>query len=110
MLFTLLHECAHLVLGHITPDRPVIVDDDLTSAQSDPIEIAANEQATAWLFPSGYEITSTSVQAILAAAVQYQVHSSVVIGRVQRDTGDWRRHRTRIPKVRPHLAEAGLMS
>ena len=110
VLFTLLHECAHLTLGHITPDGSVIVDDDLTSVQTDPDEIAANEQATAWLFPDGYEISSTSTQAILEAALRYRVHPSVVIGRVQRDSGDWRRYRTKIPKVRPFLAEAGLMS
>lgn len=110
LVFTLLHECAHLALGHITPVTPVIVDDDLMSAQSDPNEIAANDQATAWLFPSGFEIASTSVPAILDAALRYEVHSSLVIGRVQRDTRDWRRHRTRIPKVRLFLTEAGLMS
>ena len=53
LLFTLLHECAHLVLGHITPDDPVIVDDDLSETQTDPDEIAANDQASAWLFPMG---------------------------------------------------------
>jgi len=110
VLFTLLHECAHLTLGHITPKGPVIVDDDLTSEQTHPNEIAANEQASSWLFPGGYEIASTSVQTILDAALRYKVHPSVVIGRVQRDTDDWRRHRTRIPKVRPYLVEAGLMS
>jgi HTH-type transcriptional regulator/antitoxin HigA len=103
LLFTLLHECAHLALGHITPESPVIVDDDLMSAQSDPNEIAANDQATAWLFPTSLEIASTSVPAILDAALDYGVHPSVVIGRIQRDTGDWRRHRTRIPKVRMFL-------
>lgn len=110
VLFTLLHECAHLALGHISPEGPVIVDDDLMSTQTDPNEIAANEQALTWLFPGGYEINSTSVQGILDAACRYEVHPSVVIGRIQRDTGDWRRHRSRIPKVRPYLAEAGLMS
>jgi HTH-type transcriptional regulator/antitoxin HigA len=110
VLFTLLHECAHLTLGHITPDGPTIVDDDLTSAQVDPNEIAANEQASSWLFPEGYESGSASVQAILDAAARHKVHPSIVIGRIQRDTDDWKRHRTKIPKVRPHLAEAGLLS
>ena len=110
VLFTLLHQCAHLTLGHITPDGPVILDDDLTSVQTYPNEIAANEQATASLFADGYEISSTSTKAILEAALRYRVHPSVAIGRVQRDTGNWRRHQTKIPKVRPDLTEAGLMS
>lgn len=110
VLFTLLHECAHLALGHITPEGPGIVHDDLTSAQADPNEIAANEQASTWLFPGGYEIASTSAHAISDAALRYEVHPSVVIGRIQRDTDDWRRHRTKIPKVRRYLVEAGLLS
>lgn len=79
-LFTLLHECAHLVLGHISPDGPAIVDDDLMDTQSDPNEIAANDQASAWLFPGGFEITSTTMTAIVASAERYQVHPSVVLG------------------------------
>jgi HTH-type transcriptional regulator/antitoxin HigA len=109
-MFTLLHECAHLTLGHITPDGESIVDDDVTGKQTDPNEVAANAQATDWLFPGGFEIASSSVPVILDASGRYGVHPSVVIGQVQRLTGDWRRHRNRIPKVRPDLAEAGLMS
>ena len=108
--FTLLHECAHLVLKHLTPGDPVIVDDDLTDTQTDPNEIAANDQASAWLFPEGFEVHSGSVPAILEAAERYDVHPSVVIGRLHWETDDWRRHRARIPKVRPHLIEAGLLS
>ena len=110
LLYTLLHECAHLALGHLSPDGPVIVDDDLAAAQTDPNEIAANEQASTWLFPGGYDISSQTVPAMLEAAQRYEVHVSVIVGRVQRDTNDWRRHRTKIPKVRPFLTEAGLMS
>ena len=58
----------------------MIVDDDLAAAQTDPNEIAANDQASEWLFPGGYEIATTSVQAILDAAVRYEVHPSVVRG------------------------------
>ncbi len=110
LLFTLLHECAHLVLGHITPDEAALVDDDLTDPQTDPNEIAANDQASAWLFPGGFEIGSNSVPAIVAAAARYEVHASVVIGRIQRDTRNWRLHRARIPKVRATLAEVGALS
>ena len=110
VLFTLLHECAHLTLGHTTSQSGTILDDDLTEPQDDPDEIAANEQAGGWLFPSGFEIKSTSVPAILEASSQYEVHPSVVVGRVQHDTQNWRRYRNRIPKVRSELREAGLLS
>lgn len=110
LLFTLLHECAHLVLGHLMPDSVSILDDDLMEPQHDPKEIEANDQASAWLFPGGFEIDSYSVPSIVAAASRYEVHSSVVVGRVQRDSDNWKIHRTKIPKVRAHLSDAGLMS
>lgn len=108
VIFTMLHECAHLILEHLSSDL-VIVDDDLDDESNDPHERAANEQTSEWLFPGGFRIESTAVPAIVDAASRYGVHASVVIGRVQRDSGNWRLHRTRIPKVRPHLAEAGLL-
>lgn len=89
---------------------PIIVDDDLTSAQSDPNEIAASEQASAWLFPKGCEISSMSLQAIEEASMRNETHPSVVIGRIQRDTGNWSWLRAKIPKVRPYLEEAGLLA
>jgi HTH-type transcriptional regulator / antitoxin HigA len=110
LLFTLLHECAHLTLGHIGSESSAIVDDDLMDPQSDPREIDANEQATAWLFPDGFTVESTSVPAIVAAANRYKVHPSVVIGQLQRKNNNWKLHRTRIPKVRAQLAEVGALS
>ena len=77
--------------------------------QSDPNEIAANDQASAWLFPGGFEIASTTLPAIVATAERYQVHPSVVLGRVQRDSQNWKLHRLQIPKVREILAEQGVL-
>lgn len=110
VLFTLLHEAAHLTLEHITPGGQSIVDLDVVADQSDPIEQAANSQATGWLFPNGFSVESASVPAILRAADSFDVHPSVVIGQVQRRSGNWSRYRTKIPKVRPDLVEAGLLS
>jgi HTH-type transcriptional regulator/antitoxin HigA len=109
-LFTLLHECAHLTFGHITPTSLVIIDDDLTQDDPDPREVEANAQASNWLFPDGFEIESTSMSAIVEAATRYQVHPSVVVGRVQHDTKYWSRHRSHIPKVRQDLEISGLLS
>jgi len=110
VLFTLLHECAHLTLRHITADGASIVDDDVAGEQSDPAEIEANDQAARWLFPDGFGVASTSAQAIVDAASRYGLHPSVVFGRVQWETANWSRYRTRIPKVRPALREAGMLS
>ena len=110
LLCTLLHECAHLTLGHIDSYTGSILDDDLTVPRDDPDEVAADEQASAWLFPSGFQIKSASVPAILEASLLYEVHPSVVVGRVQYETQNWSRYRNRIPKVRSELQDAGLLS
>lgn len=110
LLFTLLHECAHLTLGHITPQSGAIVDDDLTEVKTDPEEVAADEQASAWLLPGKLRIRSTSVAEIAQAATDHNVHPSVVIGQIQRLTDNWSLHRAHIPRVRPALQDAGLMS
>ena len=109
LVFTLLHECAHLTLGHIDSPSAAIIDDDLIAAHSDPREIAANDQASAWLFPEEFRIASTSIPAIIEASNHYQVHRSVVIGRIQWETQRWSLYRAHIPKVRPELQEAGLL-
>ncbi len=110
LLFALLHECAHLTLGHITAHSGAILDDDLIGPQSDPDELAANQQAVEWLFPRGFEVTVVSVPAIVQAATLHNVHPSVVIGRIQHVTEKYSLYRNRIPKVRPELQGAGLLS
>lgn len=110
LLFTLLHECAHLTLGHIDSQTDTILDDDLTVPRNHPDEVEADAQASAWLFPSGFQIKSASVPAILEASLRYEVHPSVVAGRVQYDTKNFSRYRNRIPKVRSELQDAGLLT
>jgi HTH-type transcriptional regulator / antitoxin HigA len=99
LVFTLLHECAHFTLGHLDGVHRSIVDDDITTG-SEPDEVAANEQASLWLFPNGCELASTSMAAVQAAASRYDVHPSVVIGRLQRDLNNWTLHRAKLAKVR----------
>jgi HTH-type transcriptional regulator / antitoxin HigA len=110
VLFTMLHECAHLTLRHISAELPTIVDDDLNAEQSDPREVEANEQARNWLFPKGFEVESTSAASIAAAAIRYGVHPSVVLGQIHRRTDTWTLHRSLVAKVRGDLSTAGLMS
>ena len=110
VLFTLLHECAHLTLGHIDSPSDAIIDADLMGTHRDSRETAANEQASSWLFPGGFRIGRISVPAIIGASDRYQLHSSIVIGRIQWDTQRWSLYRGQIPKVRPELEDAGLLS
>jgi HTH-type transcriptional regulator/antitoxin HigA len=107
-LFTLLHECAHLVLRHVTPDSVGIVDDDIAGGTSQADEEAANVRATLWLFPRGFRAPTRRVADIVAAAAEYGVHPSVVIGQIHRREGMWTLHRAHIPKVRTVLADDEL--
>jgi HTH-type transcriptional regulator/antitoxin HigA len=108
LLFTLLHELAHLTHQHVTVDTAPLVDDDVTDTDAAPplVEQEANDQAAAWLFPRGFEAPTppVSVATIGQIAAHHSVHPSVVIGRLQRDRVlDWSQLRTHIPKVRPYL-------
>ena len=110
VLFTILHECAHLTLRHIEAGTGTIVDDDLNGEQSDPREIQANDRAVAWLFPDGFHVESTTRTAIASAAAKYRVHPSVVLGQIHKRSDTWTLHRSLVAKVRSDLTTAGLMS
>lgn len=110
VLFTLLHEAAHLTLGHISPGAQSIIDIDVAEEQTEPIEREANDQATAWLFPEGFQFEAASVPAVARGAERYGVHPSVIVGQIHRHTGNWSWQRAKIPKVRGDLIAAGLMS
>lgn len=106
VLFTLLHEIAHLVLGHVAPGQ-VQLDEDLLAAD-DPsnTESSANRLAAEWIFPRGLDAGPgrPTLPMVLALARVHGVHPSFVIGRLQRDgVLGWGDHRRSIPKVRPFL-------
>lgn len=110
VLFTLLHEAAHLTLGHVTPDTDSIMEIDVAEEQTEPIERQANDQATEWLFPQGFQFEAASTAAVARGAERYGVHPSVILGQIHRHTGNWAWQRAKIPKVRGELIAAGLMT
>ena len=113
VLYALLHECAHLTLGHVGSgsDTPTtIYDDDLFEKSEDAREQEADEQVSEWLFPGGFQCASMSVTSITEAAERYGVHSSIVIGRLHFETEKHHLFRSHIPKARPSLQDAGLLS
>jgi len=104
-IFTLLHEIAHLTLKHVGPDQMCIDEDLLNAAESD-IERDANNLAGSWIFKGGFALPThrPRLPEILAMARQYGVHSSLVIGRLQREgVLDWSDFRRNIPKIRPFV-------
>ncbi len=109
-VFTLLHELAHLVLGHVDPDDEPLVDEEIgDGTSSSAIERAANDQASEWIFPGGFIAPApVSTPSIARLADGYGVHPSLVIGRLQRDgTLAWSKLRNHIPKVRAYLEVVG---
>jgi len=89
VLFTLLHEVAHLVSGHVTPDRMILDEDDATDKE----EKQADHLASDWALPTALDPVPLTIRRswIERQATSRGVHPLVVIGQLQH-TGDldWR--------------------
>jgi HTH-type transcriptional regulator/antitoxin HigA len=104
-VFTLLHELAHLLLGHLGSTGVRTDDDVLTSTEVEGPEAQANQQAEDWILPEGTLLPAgrPSMSAVLQVAASHRLHTSFVIGRMQRDRKDWALLRRSIPRVRPYV-------
>lgn len=110
VVYTLLHECAHLTLGHIDEQSgPILDNEDHAQAAEDPREQQANAQATRWLFPEGLNILA-AYQDIDAAARRHSVHPSCVAGHIQHEADNWRMLNEYRYKIREELRAEGLLS
>lgn len=90
VLFTLLHETAHVVLGHVRLDA-FVIDEDGRCA--DPRERAADELALTWTFPRAVSQPPELVRRpwLEAEARRHGVHPVVVLGYLQKQgLIDWR--------------------
>ena len=103
VLFTLLHEVAHIVLGHVTHER-LVIDED---SSDEPAEIAADEKAGQWQIPGGLPTPPAAVRRgwIESNAQRIGIHPVVVLGRLQRDKAlDYRTALAKgAPTVSAHL-------
>ncbi|GGM81731.1 hypothetical protein GCM10011609_17190 [Lentzea pudingi] len=101
VLFTILHECAHVALGH-TEHGPII---DIDSPHGKEREDQANETAANWalntpLPPLPDRITQSWLTHV---AQQASVHPVVVVGRLQHDRKlSWR---SALVKDAPNVTE-----
>ena len=105
-VFTLLHEAAHLLLGHVGSSGPC-VDEERNSETTDNNDRAADEQAFKWMFPNGFipPAQPISTAKVITAAKSYDVHPSLIIGQLhKRGLLDWSRLGGSIPKVRPYIS------
>lgn len=81
-VFTLLHELAHVLLGHI--DQGAALDEALSEgAGGDPLEVEADARATTWLFPGGLDVQAPISSARVREVAQRRgVHPALVVGRL----------------------------
>ncbi|MXN63204.1 HigA family addiction module antidote protein [Bacillus sp. BGMRC0062] len=90
IMFTLLHEIAHLLLGHVTPDA-FFIDEDEDS--DDEREQAADTQASQWALPLGNPSVPRSIRRpwVIQESERQGVHPLIVIGTLQHQGHiDWR--------------------
>ena len=104
-VFTLLHEIAHLTLGHISRGE-LRIDEDLESPDVSDRERQANETAARWIFDPAPELPAGTLTAptLLRVARANGVHPCFLIGRLQKEGRlGWNQYRNTIPKVRPFV-------
>lgn len=83
VLFTLLHEVAHVTLGHLSQGVGIIDEDDV---EEDEREIAANERAASWMLTKPLVTPGVITRTWIGGEASRQgVHPIIIIGRLQRD-------------------------
>ena len=104
-VFTLLHELAHICLGHLATLGLRMDEDIMAETGTDGPEADANRQAAAWVLPEDALLPEgrPSMVTVLQIAGRYRVHTSFVIGRIQHARQDWGLLRRSIPRVRPYI-------
>ncbi|RFZ34012.1 putative HTH-type transcriptional regulator YddM [Mycobacterium marinum] len=104
VLFTLLHEIAHILRGHVD-DGPIVEDLDDSHAQEPIREREANDGAGNWIFPNGCPPVPSRINAawIEQATNKLGLARIVLIGQLQkRGRLDWR---TTLAKNAPSVSE-----
>jgi HTH-type transcriptional regulator/antitoxin HigA len=93
LLFTVLHEIAHILLEHVDAERWIVENLDETETDELVREREADREAAEWVFPDGLPPLPARVSGpwIAQAAAALEVAPIVLVGRLQK-TGrlDWR--------------------
>ncbi|MEV0623573.1 HigA family addiction module antitoxin [Nonomuraea sp. NPDC050404] len=93
VLFTLLHEIAHILRGHVDTENIIAEDLDSPANNESVRETEANRDATDWVFPAGFPQVPARINGpwIDRTADSLGVARIVVIGHLQhRKRLDWR--------------------
>lgn len=105
VLFTLLHEIAHILLGHVDTDRIIAEDLDDLARHETACETDANRAASGWVFPDGFPAVPARINGpwINRIADELGVARIVVIGHLQhRRRLDWR---TTLARNAPNVSD-----
>lgn len=93
VLFTLLHEIAHILHGHVDADRLIVEDLDEGRMHESAQEEEANDDGVGWIFPMGYPVIPPRINAswVDQKAAELGVARIVLVGQLQkRGRLDWR--------------------
>lgn len=106
VLFTLLHEIAHILLRHVDAEHLIVEELDDQREHENDQEKDANVEATDWVFPGGFPKLPARVNGpwVDQTAAELDVARIVVIGQLQhRKRLDWR---TTLAKNAPNVDDA----
>jgi HTH-type transcriptional regulator/antitoxin HigA len=101
LLFTLLHEIAHIHAGHVG----YVIDDDIESPSTTASEAAADGLANRWALAEPLIINAPISRAkVLGCAERLGVHPAVVVGRLHHDGSlPWSHLNNLVPNARAYL-------
>lgn len=105
VLFTLLHEIAHVLLGHVDTDHIIAEDLDDVARHKTTCETDANRAASGWVFPDGFPAVPARINGpwINRIADELGVARIVVIGHLQyHGRLDWR---TTLARNAPNVSD-----
>ncbi len=106
VLFTLIHEIAHILLGHVDAEHLIVEDLDDKQESVSAREKQANDEASELVFPDGFPTIPARIGAAWVdhVAAELGVASIVVVGQLQhRRRLDWR---TTMAKNAPTVSDA----
>lgn len=106
VLFTLLHEIAHILLEHVDAERIIAEDLDDQDNRESAREADANREAGNWVFPNGFPEIPARINGpwIDRTADKLGVARIIIIGQLQHHGRlDWR---TTLAKSAPNVSDA----